>query len=140
MADGDGVRPPETAEKSLGDIVGDVTSKTTLLVQEEIALAKAEVSQKISRLAAGAGAGAAAGVFLVFFLVALVHGLAWLVADVLNEEIWLGYFIVAAFILLLAALAGFLAYRLIRRGTPPTPEMAIEEAKRTRASFEEVRR
>ena len=140
MADGDGVRPPETAEKSLGDIVGDVTSRTTLLVQEEIALAKAEISQKISRLAAGAGAGAAAGVFLVFFLVAFVHGLAWLVADVLNEEIWLGYFIVAAFILLLAALAGFMAYRLIRRGTPPTPEMAIEEAKRTRASFEEVRR
>jgi uncharacterized membrane protein YqjE len=139
MTDGDGLKPPESAEKSLGDIVGDVTSKTTLLVQQEIELAKAEISQKVTRLAKGAGAGAAAGVFLVFFLVALIHGLAWLVADVLDEEIWLGYFIVAGIILLLAGISGLLAFRLIRRGTPPTPELAIEEAKRTRAAFEEVR-
>jgi hypothetical protein len=139
VADGDGLKPPDTAEKSLGDIVGDVTSKTTLLVQQEIELAKAEVSQKVTRLAKGTGAGVAAGVFLVFFLVALVHGFAWLVADVIDEEIYTGYFIVAGVILLLAGISGLLAFRLIKRGTPPTPELAIEEAKRTRATFEEAR-
>jgi len=136
---GNGVKPPSSAEKSLGDIVGDVTSKTTFLIHEEIELAKAEIAQKVSKIAAGAGAAAAAGVFLVFFLVALLHGLAWLIADVLNLKIWVGFFIVAGILLLLAALGGFLAYRFIKRGTPPVPEMAIEEAKKTRASFEEAR-
>ena len=39
-------------------------------------------------------------------------------------------------------LAGFLALlgiRSIKRGAPPVPEMAIEEAKKTRAAIEEAR-
>ena len=37
---------------------------------------------------------------------------------------------------LLALLAGMLALRLFKKGSPPTPDMAIEEAKRTRADLE----
>jgi hypothetical protein len=36
-------------------------------------------------------------------------------------------------------LAILIAVRLFKRGTPPTPELAIEEAKRTREVLEEVR-
>ncbi|MEA2426639.1 MAG: hypothetical protein QOF37_267 [Thermoleophilaceae bacterium] len=46
-----GTTPPGSAEKSLGEIVTEVTSKTSLLVREEIELAKAEVTQKVSKLA-----------------------------------------------------------------------------------------
>ena len=31
-------------------------------------------------------------------------------------------------ILILGAIAGFIAMRLIKKGSPPTPQMAIEEA------------
>jgi hypothetical protein len=34
--------------------------------------------------------------------------------------------------LLLAALAGFLAFRALRSGAPPTPAMAIDEARKIR--------
>ena len=37
---------------------------------------------------------------------------------------------------MLSALAGFIAYRLFQAGAPPTPDMAIEEAKRTREVLE----
>jgi hypothetical protein len=37
---------------------------------------------------------------------------------------------------LLAALAGFIAYRLFQKGAPPTPDLAIEQAKLTRAELE----
>jgi hypothetical protein len=38
--------------------------------------------------------------------------------------------------LLLAALAGFLAYRAFKAGAPPTPKQAIEEARLIRQTLE----
>ena len=55
MADAVGPRPPGSADKSLGEIVADVTSKIQLLVREEIELAKAEVSIKAKQLGTGIG-------------------------------------------------------------------------------------
>ncbi len=137
MSPGDGT-PPGSAEKSLGDVVQDVSEKASRLVREEIELAKAEVTQKVSKLGKGAGVGAAAGVFLVFALVMFLHALAWFFNDLLNvgEGLWLGFLIVFGILLLLAAIAGFLAFRWLKGGAPPTPEMAIEQAKLTRAELE----
>jgi uncharacterized membrane protein YqjE len=139
MSDGDGMRPADTAEKSLGEVVGDVSEKASLLVREEIELAKAEVQTKISRIAKGAGAAVAAGVFAIFGVVYLFHALAWLLVELLDSDPWVGFAIVAGGLFVIGAIAGLLAMRFIRRGTPPTPEMAIEEAKKTRAAIEEAR-
>jgi len=73
----DGPTPPDSAEKQLGEIVAEVSSKASLLVREEIELAKAEVSQKVKRLGIGAGLITVAGVFMFFFLIFLLHMLAW---------------------------------------------------------------
>jgi hypothetical protein len=35
---------------------------------------------------------------------------------------------------------GLVARRMFKKGSPPVPEMAIEEAKKTRAAIEEARR
>ena len=51
--------PPQTAEKNLGDIVSEVSEKASLLVRQEIDLAKAEVTDKVTKLARGAGIAAA---------------------------------------------------------------------------------
>jgi uncharacterized membrane protein YqjE len=130
------MRPPEGAEKSLGEIVSEVSEKASLLVREEIELAKAEVQEKFSRLARGAVVGAAAGVFVVLALIYLFHALAWLITDALGEPPWTGFAIVTVALLLLGALAGFLAFRAFKKGAPPTPDLAIEEARRTREAFE----
>jgi hypothetical protein len=134
----DGSRPSETADKSIGEIVAEVSEKASLLVREEIELAKAEVRDKATKLARGAGVGAAAGVFLLFSFIVFLQALAWFINDLLDVEtaIWMGFAIVTGILLLLAALAGLLAYRWLKRGAPPTPDMAIEEAKRTREELE----
>jgi uncharacterized membrane protein YqjE len=133
---GDGIKPPEGAEKSLGEIVSEVSEKASLLVREEIELAKAEVTEKVSRLTKGAAIAAAAGVFILFGVVTLLHGLAWLIDDALNSSAWVGFLIVTGVLFILGIVAGLVAVRMFRRGTPPTPQLAIEEAKRTRHELE----
>lgn len=125
-----------SAEKSMGEIVAEVSEKASMLVRQEIELAKTEVGEKVAKLGKGAAVGAAAAVFLVFALIYLFHALAWLFTDLLNSDPWAGYLIVFGILLLLGALAGLLAVRFLKRGAPPTPELAIEEAKKTRAALE----
>ena len=134
----DGVPPRDDADKSLGEIVADVSEKASQLVREEIELAKAEVTDKVSKLARGAGVGAAAGVFAIFGITMFFHTLAWFLDDVFNWEdnIWAGFLVVTVLLFLLAGLAGLIALRLFKKGSPPTPDLAIEEAKRTRAELE----
>jgi uncharacterized membrane protein YqjE len=134
---GNGMPPARDAEKGLGEIVSEVSEKASLLVRQEIELAKAEVTQKVSKLARGAGVGAAAGVFLIFGVTMLFHTLAWLLNDLFDwNSIWIGFGIVTLLLFLLAGLAGFVALRLFKKGAPPTPDLAIEEAKKTRAELE----
>ena len=131
-------RAAET-EKSLGQIVSEASEKASLLVREEIELAKAEVTAKAKTMGKGAGVGAAAGVFLVFALVMFLHGLAWFFNDLFNvtTALWLGFLIVFLILVVLAVIAGLLAKKWLSSG-PPTPDMAIEEAKVTRDELEQV--
>jgi len=127
----------ESARKSVADLVFDVSEKTSLLIREEIELAKAEVSQKVGSILRGSAVGVAAGTFAFLALILVMEGIAWL----LNEEVfdgkaWPGFFIEAGLFLLIAALAGLFAYRAVRAGAPPLPEQAIEEAKRTKSVLE----
>ena len=133
-----GPTPPDDASKSLGDIVADVSEKASLLVRQEIELAKAEISDKVGKLAKGAAIAGAAGVFLVFAITMFFHGLAWFLNDVFgwNDDAYIGFGVVTLALVLLAVLAAFIAFRLFKKGAPPTPDMAIEEAKRTRADLE----
>ena|ERR1044071_5034647 len=133
------VPPPGPApeKKSVADLVFDVSQGTSALIREEFELAKAEVTEKVSKLLRGSVVGVAAGVFAFLALILVMEGIAWL----LNEEVfdgktWPGFFIEAAAFLLIAALAGFIAYRAVRAGSPPVPAQAIEEAKLTRTMFE----
>jgi hypothetical protein len=113
----------------LGKAIQEVSEKASLLVREEIALAKAELSEKISGLVKGAAVGAAAGVFILAGLIYFLHFLALLIAELLGDTWWLGYLIVAGGLFLFGGIAGFLAARFFKKGTPPTPQMAIEEGK-----------
>jgi protein-S-isoprenylcysteine O-methyltransferase Ste14 len=136
----DGTRPPGSADKQLGDIVGDVTTKASLLVKEEIELAKAEISQKAKRLGVGAGLIAVAGVFMVFFLIFFLHMLAIGFSDWFDLRPWVGYAMVCILLLVFAVILALVARKMFKKGSPPVPQMAIDEAKKTRAAIEEARR
>ena len=135
-----GRQPTGSADKNLGEIVTEVTSKAQLLVREEIELAKAEVTAKVSKLAKGAGFFAAAGILAVFGLIWLFHFLALGIADWFSLKAWVGYAIVTVFLFVLVGILAFLGLRSVKKGSPPVPELAIEEAKKTRAALEEARR
>ena len=128
-----------TAEKSLGDVVGDVSTKASLLVREEIELAKTEIAEKAKSLGKGVAVAIAAGVMVVFALIYFFQALAWFFNDLFNvhQAFWLGFIMVFGILFILAALAGFVGLRWIKKGAPPTPDLAIEEAKRTRAELME---
>jgi uncharacterized membrane protein YqjE len=117
---------------SLVQAIQEVTEKAQILVREEIELAKVEVTQKVTKLGKGAVVAAAAGIFVLGALVMILFGLAWLAYWAIpfpdGQYFW-GYFTVAAVLLLLAALAGYVAFRALKAGSPPAPKMAIEEAK-----------
>jgi uncharacterized membrane protein YqjE len=128
--------PPGQDDRSVGQLVGDVSQQTSTLVREEIELAKAEVREKVEQLVRGSVVGAIAAVFLFFSLLLVMHGVAWLLNDLVFDNFWAGFFVEAALFLLVGALAVLVAVRSFQRGAPPTPEQAIEEAKLTRERLE----
>lgn len=129
--------PPDFAQRSVGELVFDVSERTSTLVREEIELAKTEIREKVTQLVRGSVVGIVAGVFAFLALILLMHGVAWLLNDlVFGDRFWPGFFVEAAIFLLAAAGAGLFAYRALQSGAPPVPAQAIEEAKRTRAVLE----
>jgi uncharacterized membrane protein YqjE len=120
----------EPRPSDLGEAIQEVTEKVQLLVREEIALAKAEMTVKVSRLVRGIVAGAVAAVFALFGLIYLLHAASWGIWELLDTGSgpWLGFLIVTLILFLLGAVGGLLAYRFIKKALPPTPVLAIEEA------------
>jgi uncharacterized membrane protein YqjE len=121
----------DTTTQNIAQAIQEVSERASLLVREEIELAKVEVTEKITKLIKGAVVGIAAGIFVVFALIYLLHGFAWLAWYELfpGDQFFWGFFVVAAVLLLLGALAGYIAARAMKSGAPPTPVMAIDEAK-----------
>ena len=137
MAEPTVTSPREPGERSVGELVFDVSEKTSSLIREEIELAKTEVGEKVGKILRGSVVGMAAGAFAFLALILAMEGIAWLLNEkVFDGRAWPGFFIEAALFLLIAAAAGLVAYRSVRAGAPPVPEQAIEEARRTRAMLE----
>jgi uncharacterized membrane protein YqjE len=128
--------PPDRSERSVGELVTDVSQQTSTLIREEIELAKAEVSEKVSQLVRGSVVGIVAGVFLFFALILGMEGIAWLLNDKVFDNNWLGFFVEAAVFILIGVVAVLIAVRAFKKGAPPTPDQAIEEAKLTRERLE----
>jgi H+/Cl- antiporter ClcA len=115
----------------LGQAIQDVTERASLLIREEIELAKTEVIEKVTKLITGAIVGIVAGIFAVFGLIYLLDAFAWGIWDLIgnSHNFWIGFLIVAVGLFLVGAVAAFLAWRFVKRGSPPVPKMAIEEGR-----------
>ena len=132
---GDYGRGP-TEDRTVGEMVIDVSERVSILVREEIELAKAEVTEKLTKLARGGAVGIAAGVFVLMGLAMFMHAIAWLLDDLFfGGNIWIGFMVESIFWFAVAVGAGMFAYRSFQAGAPPTPELAIEEARRTKETL-----
>jgi hypothetical protein len=123
--------PPQQSE-SFAAAVTEVSEKMSVLVREEIELAKSEVTTKVSSIARGAAAVAIGAVFGVFALVFVLLSIAWGI-NAATGSLWLGFVIVMVLLLALTAGAFLFAWRKLKVGAP-TPKMAIDEAKKIRAT------
>jgi uncharacterized membrane protein YqjE len=125
--------PDGQGPQNIAAAITEVSERASLLVREEIELAKAEVTEKATKLAKGAVVAVAAGVFIVMALIFALVGFAWLLYYYLPGNaftyFW-GFFAMTAILLVLGGLAGLIAAKVVKRGAPPVPTMAIEEARK----------
>src|SRR5262249_30583313 len=101
-ADGPAPTPPPPTEpdhRSVADLVFDVSEHASVLVREEIELAKAEISEKVGKLLRGSVVGVAAGVFAFLALILVMEGIAWLLNEQVFDNSWAGFFVEAALFL-----------------------------------------
>jgi uncharacterized membrane protein YqjE len=114
---------------SVGDAAKEVAEHASGLARLELELAALELKRKVASLGIGMGLGAGAFLFAVFML---GFGFATIAAALATAmPTWLALLITTGLLLALTAILGLLARDRIRKGTPPLPEQAIEEAKRT---------
>src|ERR671934_2989193 len=113
----------------VGPAAKQVAEHASSLARLELELAVLELKRKVASLGIGIGLGAGALIFALFFL---GFGFATLAAGLATAmSTWLALLITTLILLGVAGVLGLVAFVKIRKGTPPVPEQAIEEAKRT---------
>ena len=117
--------------ENIATAVTEVSERVSLLVREELELARAEVTQKVTSIARGAAAVAAGAVFGVFAVIFGMLAGAWVLNDLVYHDLWLGFVTVFGVLVFLTVFAFLFAWRKLRVGAP-TPKMAIDEAKKIR--------
>jgi hypothetical protein len=108
--------------RSLGEVMGDLTRNVSMLLQQEVALAKAELRQSGSRAGKGVGLFAGAAVAGVLFLVFLSVSAWWGLGQFIGNE-W-SALIVAAVWVIVAIILGLAGKKEMERvrGLPQTTE------------------
>lgn len=115
--------------RSLAEAARQVTEHAGAIARLEVQLALAEVKRKATRLAGSIVLLAGAGIFGgIAFLLAIAAGVA---AVTIVLPVWASLLVVMGFLLLLAGPLGLVGLILLKRGAPPIPEQAIEEARLT---------
>jgi hypothetical protein len=117
---------PKQPDRSLGELIGAMTTDLSILLRKEVELAKVEITEEAQKAkAAGVGfAGAAASGLYAGF--ALVLALGFLIAEL--TPTWVGF-------LLVAIAFGVAAALLAKKGqeqlatVDPAPEETIETMK-----------
>jgi len=108
-------------DQSIGDLLKQLSNDTGTLVKQEMALARAELTQQGKRAGLGAGLVGAGGLFGLGAFGALTACLIALLATAIDHT-WLAALIVA---LVYGAIAGVLALQgknKIQDATPPAPQ------------------
>ena len=122
------MRTEELSDKSVGDLVQQLSQQTATLVRDEMRLAQVELQQKGKRAGLGAGMFGGAGVVALYGIGALIAAAVLLIATAL--EPWLAAVIVGVVLLAVGGLLALLGKKQVDQATPPKPERAIDSVQR----------
>ncbi len=118
---------------NLATAVTEVSERLSVIVREEIELFRVETTQKLSNIGRGAAAIAAGAVFGVFAIIFILLTLAWGLNSAFGS-LWEGFAVVMVVLIALTVAAFLFAWRKLKVSAPPTPTMALDEAKKIRAT------
>lgn len=118
---------PRLREQSMGELFKQLSDDMSTLVRQELALARAEMTEKGKRAGVGAGMFGGAGFLGVMAFATLTACIIAALAK--GMDVWLAALIVTV---VYAAGAGVLALRgkeRIQTASPPVPEQTVETVK-----------
>jgi hypothetical protein len=121
------------SDRGLQAAVHDVAERARALTRLEVELASLELRRKTAAVGMGAALLAAGGVVALFAAGFLLATAAVALATVLPT--WLALLVVGGALLVVAGVLFAIGSSRLRRGVPPVPEQALEEAKLTGAAL-----
>jgi peptidoglycan/LPS O-acetylase OafA/YrhL len=122
-------------DQSIVDLLKTALSDGQELIRSELALARTELRQEISRIKAGIGAFAAAAVAAIAALILLAATVAWGISEGLDWPVWAGFGIVTLLMMIAAAALATIGRRRFsqQQAMPLTVDTLKENAKWIRA-------
>lgn len=124
--------------RSIFKLIADLPHLVTDLVKAEIEQVKSEMIVKLKALGIGGALIAVAAVILLFMVGVLLTSAVLALSLVMPG--WLAALLVAAVLLILAAIVGYVGYLRLKAGIPPTPEKTIASLKQDVAAVKGLRK
>jgi uncharacterized membrane protein YqjE len=126
---------PQTEDRSVAELVREISEQVSRLVRDELRLARAEMTEKGKRAGVGAGLFGGAGVVALYGVAALLVALVLGLAEVMPA--WVAALLVAGLLFIVAAVLALVGRRNVQKATPPVPEQAMESVKADVAEVKE---
>lgn len=124
-------------EQSLGELVATATRDLSVLVHQEIELAKSELAEQAKRAGMGAGLLSGAGVFALLGVFLLCFAAAYGIADGAGIPVWAGFLCVAGLFVVVGAVLGAVGARAF--SSVGGPDRTVSTVKTSLASIRHPR-
>lgn len=114
----------QAKDKSVGELLGDLTRELSTLVRKEVQLAKTEISEKLSAAIRGSILLVVAAAFGLFALQALLATAVLALATIVSA--WLAALIVGGVLLVIAGICAFIGIGKLKQGADVVPHKTVE--------------
>jgi uncharacterized membrane protein YqjE len=122
------MKTEELSDRSVGDLVQQLSQQTATLVSQEMRLAQTELQEKGKRAGMGAGMFGGAGLVALYGVGALLAAAILAIGTAVDP--WIAAVIVGVALLATAGLLALLGKRQVDQATPPKPEQAMASVQR----------
>ncbi|HVV77402.1 MAG TPA: phage holin family protein [Mycobacteriales bacterium] len=120
-------------EQSLGELVATATRDLSVLVHQEIELAKSELAEQVKRGAIGAGLLAGAGVLALLGFFLGCFAAAFGIAEGGGVPVWAGFLCIAGLFIVVGGVLGFIGVRAF--AAVSGPDQTVSTVKSSLASL-----
>jgi lipopolysaccharide export LptBFGC system permease protein LptF len=117
-----------TSQPSTAELVSQLSEQVSTLVRDELALARAELSEKGKRAGVGAGLLGGGGVLALYGVGSLLFTIGALLA--LAMPAWLAALIVTVVLFAAAGIVALIGKKQVKQAVPPAPTAAVDSAKK----------